>query len=359
MPRGDPVGHKNIPLGLLRLCLAMTLKYYLSFEIMIDIRQSPQYADYLKSYGWIIEKAGQWNIFIKKFPLIGSLLKIQRISPPIPFAEIKNLGKKHHAFKTIIEFSSGPLSPQSPQSPLLPQNYKICRSPFLPTKTLVLDLKKSEKEIFDCLPKEKKRLLKRIQEKKEIIIKEGTAEDFIKIKSRGLLEKNILPLGVKKEINTLWQSFFPDNIKILIAYQCHSRESRNLYKYLYRFRIPTSHSFAKYRLVPGFAGRGKSGMTIIPIAAALFLFYDKKAYYWQAASTKQGKKLSAPSLLVWEGIKIAKKLKGEVFDFEGIFDERFPIESWKGFSHFKKEFGGEEINFSSPLSSSKFPLIFL
>jgi lipid II:glycine glycyltransferase (peptidoglycan interpeptide bridge formation enzyme) len=33
----------------------------------------------------------------------------------------------------------------------------------------------------------------------------------------------------------------------------------------------------------------------------------------------------------------------KIFDFEGIYDSRFPIKSWLGFTHFKKQFGGNEI----------------
>ena len=45
---------------------------------MIDIRQSKNYADYLSQLGWIIEGIDGVNYYIKKFPLIGSVIKIQR-----------------------------------------------------------------------------------------------------------------------------------------------------------------------------------------------------------------------------------------------------------------------------------------
>jgi lipid II:glycine glycyltransferase (peptidoglycan interpeptide bridge formation enzyme) len=41
----------------------------------------------------------------------------------------------------------------------------------------------------------------------------------------------------------------------------------------------------------------------------------------------------------------AKKRKCKLWDFEGIYDERFPNKDWLGFSHFKKSFGGSEILF--------------
>jgi lipid II:glycine glycyltransferase (peptidoglycan interpeptide bridge formation enzyme) len=49
--------------------------------------------------------------------------------------------------------------------------------------------------------------------------------------------------------------------------------------------------------------------------------------------------------LVWEALKLAKKRGCRIFDFEGIYDERFPkaAASWKGFTKFKEGFGGEKI----------------
>jgi len=93
------------------------------------------------------------------------------------------------------------------------------------------------------------------------------------------------------------------------------------------------------------------------VAGVLLLFCDKTAYYWQAATTEKGKKLLAPTLIVWEAIKLAKKKGCENFDFEGIYDERFPKNrSWLGFTHFKEGFRGKEIEFPLPLSSFKSPL---
>ena len=74
------------------------------------------------------------------------------------------------------------------------------------------------------------------------------------------------------------------------------------------------------------------------------------AYYWIAASTKQGDQNYAPSLLAWEALKLAKKKKCDFFDFEGVYDERFPKinRSWLGFTRFKQGFGGKEIYFHNP-----------
>ena len=69
---------------------------------MTDIRQSVNYAQFLKTQGWIVERIDNINYFIKKLPFIGSVLKIQR-SKKIDFETIQKLEKKYRVFQTIIE----------------------------------------------------------------------------------------------------------------------------------------------------------------------------------------------------------------------------------------------------------------
>jgi len=75
-----------------------------------------------------------------------------------------------------------------------------------------------------------------------------------------------------------------------------------------------------------------------------------------AASNKRGKQLNVPTLLVWKTILIAKKRRMKIFDFEGIFDERFPLPAWRGFTRFKKSFGGEEVEYPGAFIKWRFPI---
>lgn len=86
------------------------------------------------------------------------------------------------------------------------------------------------------------------------------------------------------------------------------------------------------------------------LAAAVFLIDTSSTrYYIYAASTPLGNKYFAPSLLVWESLKNAKNKNLKMFDFEGIYDERFPLPAWKGFTRFKKGFGGKEVEYLGKL----------
>ncbi|MDZ7586191.1 MAG: peptidoglycan bridge formation glycyltransferase FemA/FemB family protein, partial [Patescibacteria group bacterium] len=70
------------------------------------------------------------------------------------------------------------------------------------------------------------------------------------------------------------------------------------------------------------------------------------AYYSHNGVSPAGKRKFVPTMLVWEAIKLAKKLECKRFDFEGIDDKR-----WPGFTRFKKSFGGKIIEY--PMSFSR------
>jgi lipid II:glycine glycyltransferase (peptidoglycan interpeptide bridge formation enzyme) len=275
----------------------------------MDIRQSKEYAQYIKSLGWQVEKIGSHYFFLKKIPFLGFLLKVQRIAPPIPFKEIEKLAREYRPFQIVIE----PAGSKALET--IPASFKPYRSPFIPTKTLIKGLRETEDKIQASFSKNKRRDI-RLAGKKGLIVKEGTASDFVTLKKDYLLRKFILPFGTKREIDLLCQAF-GEKAKILIA----EREGKM-------------------------------------VAGTLLLFHNQVAYYWQAAATPQGKKLLAPTFLVWEAIKLAKKMGCATFDFEGIFDERFPQnKSWLGFTNFKEGFRGTEVIYPPPIAKFKLPCL--
>lgn len=285
-----------------------------TIKLMTDIRQTPEYANYLKLLGWETKKVSGFHIFIKKFPFIGSIVKVQRIPPPVPFKDIEKVAKDNRAFQILIDQDS----PQDTKyqihnTPYKKYGYKINRASYFPTKTLWIDLKPTAEEIFNSFSEAKRRAVRRAK-KNDLLVKEvNKPDDFVWLKKKSLWEKPVIPIMAKKEILSLYQIFFPNNAKILIAYW-----------------------------------EGK------PVAGIFLLFSKKVAYYWLAAATNQGKKLFAPNLLVYEALIQAKKVGCQKFDFEGIYDERFPIKSWSGFTKFKEGFGGQEIIYPPSLINIRF-----
>lgn len=287
---------------------------------MTDIRQSPQFARFMHDIGWQVEKIENKFVYLRKFPFLGFFVKIPRIKPPFPFSGIANLAKTKKIFQLKIApfIISGDRKYRSYQKQFIDNGYKIEHSPFNPTTDIYIDLTQNQDKIFNNFISSKRRAVRRAI-KNGIIVKESNdLESFIQIR-----KKQYFPVGflIPSEMKTLWKTFYPDNASLLLAYQANNETFQN------KARAENWN--------------GKA------VAGILLLFYNKVAYYWYASSLKEGKKLFAPTLLVWEALKLSKKRGCKTFVFEGIYDERFPraAQSWKGFTKFKEGFGGREVIF--------------
>jgi hypothetical protein len=278
---------------------------------MLDIRQSKNYADYLSSIGWIVERIDNVNYFIKKFPLIGSVIKIQR-PEHLDIQTTRQLGKKYKTFQIIIE-------PKNLNDVLRIRNhgFRISKSPYLPTKTLELDLTKSEKELLKNLKKDCRLTIKKNNE--------------LRIMNYG---KNI------NEFRNAWIKSV--GLKRYVPPLFHLLAMRKSFKGNCIFLCSKNFNDSNRR----------SDIN----SGAIFLIADKTAYYWQAFTDKEGRRKQIQYKIVWEGILWAKKSGAKVFDFEGIYDERFPNKSWLGFTHFKKSFGGKEIEYPGCYTKFQLPI---
>lgn len=312
---------------------------------MIDLRQTSDYAKYMSSIGWIVERKDGVNYFIKKFPLIGSFIKIQR-PKKIDFDQITTIAKKYRAFQIIIEpilparfgsksWSSAGIRTNNHNLIIL-QGYKQSKSPYLPSKTIYIDLTKSEKV-----------LLKEMHYKTRYNIKKASQNSttkspkFFKIQISYDIEKFAdfwqecarnqrgMFLSQKKEIIELYKAF-GENAHLILVYHKDTSEVAER----------TPRMVEKRELVSGI----------------LMIRTKDIAYYMYAAASDAGKKLFAPTLCAWEAIKLSKKHGSKIFDFEGIYDERFPLKSWHGFTRFKKSFGGREIEYPGAFVKYRIPI---
>ncbi|MBU0998440.1 peptidoglycan bridge formation glycyltransferase FemA/FemB family protein [Patescibacteria group bacterium] len=258
---------------------------------MVDIRQTQQYANYLQKNGWIIENNKGNYIFTKKIPIVGFIVKIQR-PEFIDYKKINDLTKKYKAFQIMIE----PKNDFDIKN-LTQMGYKISKSPFLPSKTLKLDLTASKEQILKNVKKDARRIIRRETELK-IVNSDNNIQLFRTAWKKSIGLKRYIPSI--KSLESLKKSFKKNCFFAL-------SETKN--------------------------------------AGAIFLIADKTAYYWQAFTNKKGRKDKDQYKIVWEGILWSIKNGAKVFDFEGIYDERFPNKTWLGFTHFKKSFGGEEFQY--------------
>lgn len=271
----------------------------------MEVQQSSLYATYVSQLGWTVEQIDRSYIFIKRFPLIGTLAKIQRVDklPLIP--KLLPIIHKYHIRTLSIEPDRDVRQSEFQAWDLSIKRYvRLSSSYFLPTKTILVDLTPSEKIIFQRFSEAKRRAVRRAQ-KNHIVVKESRDINLIirtKNASSGFLGF-ITTYGIKK----LWSAFSPDYCTGLLAYE----ESK----------------------------------TDIPLGCILLLFWNKTAYYWIVGASPKGKKLFVPTLLVWEALKISKKYGCKQFDFVGVWDERLPKKNltWTGFTKFKEGFGGSPV----------------
>ena len=301
----------------------------------MDIQQSPLYKKYITALRWTVLCLDGTNIWIKKIPILGTLAKIQRpeILPYLP--KLIPLLKRHHV-RTVAAESSLNQSQEEFMTWIngLSKFFRISKETYLQTKTILIDLTKPEGEIFKAFTEAKQRAVRRAQKHGVIIKESNNIRDLMYIKN---ISAGMLGSMTTYGIDILWNIFYPKHATILLAY---------------------NPVIPHLPVIPA-----KAGILKMPdqvrhdniIGGILLLFWENIAYYWIAGATKKGKKLFAPTLLVWEALKLSKKRRCKQFDFVGVLDERLPnkFKSWKGFTKFKEGFGGKKVYYPINYSYSK------
>lgn len=262
---------------------------------MSDLRQAPEYAQWMRAIGWQVEN----GMFIKKLPILPfSFIKIQRQKQKIDYEAI---AKKYRAIQIKLE----PAWDDKTDYQTL--GFKPDKTPMLPTKTIWLDLRKN-----------KRQLLKQMRPKTRYNINKH--KQAVKVYRGKEISKAVLRkfYGIYKA-NAKKQKFWGLNFNQL----------KNFFR-----------CFGE-----------KACLLTTRQGGLIILIYDKVAYYSHNGATQEGKRKFVPTLLTWEAIKLAKKLGCKRFDFEGITNDRFPItKKWQGFTRFKKSFGGIEIEYRGSFS---------
>lgn len=270
----------------------------------MEIQQSHEYATYIKSLGWVVKSVDGCNVFIKPFPIIGSLAKLQRTLHLPNIATLVPILKQYRVRSLAVE-------PDSTVSERVfadwiasvQKHVSINTDHFLPTKTIRIDVTGSEQDMFRRLSEAKRRAVRKAEKNgiRVHISREIDTLLAVKNRSAGFLGF-ITTAGMKK----LWEHFPEKHTAVLIAY--HNDDTA-------------------------------------PIGGIFMIFWDGIAYYWIAGALRSAKKLFAPTLLVWEALKLSKRKGCTAFDFVGVWDEREPSKNheWKGFTKFKEGFGGHSL----------------
>lgn len=184
---------------------------------------------------------------------------------------------------------------------------QISKHPLFPNWTQILDLSKSEEELLKSFHS-KTRYNIRLAEKKGVIVKEMSNESGFKIFSKLYFEtcKRQKYFGhTQKYHQIIWDSLEKNMAHILIAFYNE-----------------------------------------IPLASYELFYFKNTLYYPYGGTSLEYRNLMASNLLMWEAIKLGKKLGAEKFDMWGSlppnYDEKNP---WSGFTRFKTGYGTKFVEF--------------
>lgn len=220
---------------------------------------------------------------------------------------LKKIAKKINIVFIKIEPNEEKLKDKSHKLNQQSKNQKLVESkhPLFPSWTQILDLNKSEEELFKNLHS-KTRYNIRVAEKKNIIIKEVTSE-------KGY---------------TIFENLYFETINRQ-KYKGHNRlYHRKIWEAL---KNKTSHILIAY-------------YQDIPLAAYHLFIFKNRGYYVYGGSSDKYRNFMASNLLMWESLLFAKKNGCVDFDMWGSLPKDYSHSNpWAGFTRFKEGYGGKFI----------------
>lgn len=265
---------------------------------MIDIRQSSLWKDFADIKGWKTEQIrsadgkGTLQALIIPLGIFGlKMLKLQRSEKDPNWTDLKRIIRKNHVATSILE----PVRVESPEQ-YKRNRFNLSNFPYLATKSVIVDLTPSERNLWRNLSENTRRLIKKNQ---EIEIKQVSPEVF---------------LENWKKSSKIW-TLKLDELKKIKS----KMKQRSLF--LLSFKD----------------GVCQSGIL-------LMLTKDMSNYY-HSFTSEEGRVSGAHFKLVWEVMLMTKKKGKKFLDLEGIYDPRWPQKKWIGFTQFKKKFGGKEVTY--------------
>ncbi len=169
--------------------------------------------------------------------------------------------------------------------------------------TFIVDLSFAESKLLEQM-KPKTRYNIRLAEKHGVVVKDesnnpNAFEIFFKLYKETLNRQNYLGHSLSYH-QTVWKYMGKKFAKILVAYYQN-----------------------------------------IPLASYQLFFFKDTAYYVYGGSSSAHKEVMASNLLMWESMRLAKRLKCKNFDMWGALSKNYDLrDPWVGFHRFKEGYGG-------------------
>lgn len=277
----------------------------------IDARQTPQWGQYLNQIGWKYKQVDGTVVLIRPLtPLPWSMIKVQHPIGPVPLEKIDEIAKEYKAFLVVVE----PHSFNYDKTQFTNCGYIKSLLRYAHTATIKIDLRRSENKLFDSFSENARRNIRKAQ--------------------KNNLRVEVVDLNTEKNDHK-FKTFFDLLVNLRNLKKFKTPDYEEYLKKMTAFKKTSYLLFAYEKSNPA------------PIAVVWLAHYNNVISYLQTGITNKGYDTMANYLLVWESLKLAQKLNLAVFDFETIFDPRYPKDhiGWKGYTNFKKRFHGEIISY--------------
>jgi len=232
--------------------------------------------------------------------------------------KLYDFGKKNNLILIKLE----PYIPYDKSFELKAFSFKLQESPhsLFPEWTQTLDLTASEENLLKQM-KSKTRYNIRLAEKKGVAIKDmSTDEGYM------LFEK--------------------------LYFETCRRQKYHGHTPLYHRTMWNALKDSQAHVLVAFLGE-------VPLGAYELLYFKKKFYYLYGGSSVLNKNVMAPNLLMWEAIKLGKKLGAETFDMWGSLPPSYSdSHPWAGFTRFKEGYGTQFTHLSASYDLVIHPLLY-
>ena len=275
-----------------------------------NIRQTDEWREFMEFLGWkCVKTSSGINVFFNKL-LSGNLVKIQRphALTKKDLEEIEALCKSRKALLVKIEPEVG-----QDESLLIDAGFEKNNYPLSPPSSMILNLPKSEKELWESISRSGKYSINRSK-------REGDHVNFVQKPSE-------------------------EQIKQLFEAMVWAGKTKKYYIEPFRDVLKRTQAFGKNaHLIQVF---NKSNDYL---GGAIYLIHENTATFIYGSINEIGRQGKAGYQLLWQAALYLKKLGYKHFDLEGVDDQRFPrhTKSWGGFSHFKEKFNGTVVVYPVP-----------
>ncbi len=268
-----------------------------------DYRQTREYNDYISKRGWSVEMVGPSLALVRKYPLFGTVIAVNRGDPATSIAEIADWAERRKAMITKLDIDMDIRDRRARELLASFRRFGFVRShlPLCPTKTIRIDTTLSLVQLLSQTDSDVRRRLRQNERGGFIILRDRSIRELYPILEASSRKKRYY-IPRLEEIEQRWQSF-GDRLKVFIGY--------------------------------------KDG---VALGGAILLCHNRRSSGIHMAFTEMGLKCHLPYSIMWESIRLAAESGCELLDLDGIYDERYGEPSaWKGLSAFKSKFGGRSV----------------